>query len=128
MAARRVTLPPFLEVVPVGLARLAEGVVDAMAEVAYRFIAATPVFSGLEEREKRALAYAVVGDLIASPIPEPLDVPVDIVVQEKLERLLPEMGKYRRMYARIAEFIPVLELLPTYTLTVMATIREKESI
>ncbi len=106
------------------IGKFAEAVVDNLAEFMYRVM--TPMFQDLSEREKRALAYALVGDLIASPIPEPFDAPIDVVVQEKLRDLLPEMNKYLRTAARIAEWIPVLELLPNYTMAVMATIRERQ--
>ena len=126
MAMRKIKLPPFIEVVPVALGKIAERIVDSLADHAYSFISRMPAFEDLNENEKRALAYAIVGDLVVSPVPPPLDTPLDVVVQDRIRRLLPEMDKYRRMTAKVAEAFPYLELLPNYVITVIATIREKE--
>ena len=126
--ARRLRVPPLLEAPLILLARLAEGIVDSLAAAAYNVIRSIPAFEQLTEDEKKALAYAVVGDLIASPIPSPLDTPLDIAVQERIKQHMPETDKYRRIAAKIAESIPILELLPSYTITVLAAIREKEEV
>jgi len=126
MAERRLKLPPFIDHVLAFLGKNAENVVDGLASWFYQFVAASPAFKDLDEREKKALAYALVGDLIVSPIPSPLDTPLDVVVQNRIRQYLPEMDKYRRMAAKVAEAFPYLELLPNYVLSVIATIREKE--
>ena len=127
MAARpRLRLPPLLDGILVVLGRMTENLVDGLAETAYRFISAAPAFQNLTENERRALAYAVVGDLVASPIPSPLDVPLDTVIQDRIRSLMPEMDRYLRMTAKVAEAFPYLELLPNYTAAVLAALREKE--
>ena len=126
MAERRGRLPPFVDVIPVVLGKVAEGLVDALASAVLRLVADLPLLAGLSDREKRAVAYAIVGDLLVSPIPEPLDAPLDVVVQERLRALLPEMDRYRRMFMKAAEAMPYLEALPNYLISVLAAIRERE--
>ena len=126
MAERRLKLPPFIDHILAFLGRNAENVVDGLASWLYQFVETAPPFRNLDEREKKALAYALVGDIIVSPIPSPLDTPLDVVVQNRIRQYLPEMDKYRRMAAKVAEAFPYLELLPNYVLSVIATIREKE--
>ena len=112
----------------IAVSRVSERFVDSVASVVYEVIKRVPpppfLPRDLTENERRALAYAIVGDLIASPIPEPFDTPIDVVVQRKISELLPNMGKYRQMAMKIAEFMPILELLPNYTISVIAAIRE----
>lgn len=105
--------------------KMTENLVDSMAIAARGFIDTNPLFRDLSEDEKQALAYAIVGDLIASPLPEPLDTPIDVVVQMKLRDLLPESSKYMQMVSRIIEFLPILELLPTYSSTVLSVVLER---
>ena len=123
MAARARRGPPPPEELPVIAIKVTESIVDALAARAKDFLDRFPRTRHLAENEKRALAYALVGDLIASPIPPPFDAPIDVAVSTRIKEYLPEIDKYRHMYARTAEAFPLLELLPTYTL---ATIREKE--
>lgn len=126
MSARARRGPPAPEDIPVFMIRFTESIVDTLAARAKDFLDRFPRTRSLDEREKTALAYALVGDLIASPIPPPFDAPIDVAVSTRIRELLPEMERYRHMYARAAEAFPLLELLPTYTIVTLATIREKE--
>jgi hypothetical protein len=74
------------------------------------------------ERVRKALAYAVVGDLLVSPIPSPLDLPLDVMVQQRLRELLPEMDEGIRLLSSVSEYLPVVELLPNYILSVVVTV------
>jgi len=105
-----------------------EDIVDFLASFTKPFVEAVPAFKDLSENEKKALAYALVGDVIVSPIPSPFDTPLDVVIQNRIQQYLPDIAKYRQMATRIAEALPIVELLPTYTLTVIATIAEKKPI
>lgn len=128
MPGRRLppALPPGLDALVAALGRMAEALVDGAARAVESTILQAPAFQDLSEREKKALAYAIVGDLLVSPIPAPLDAPLDVVVQERIRQHMPEVEKYRRMATKAAEALPYLELLPNYIITVMATIRERE--
>lgn len=126
MAERRLKLPPFIDQILAFLGKSAEGIVDSLASWFQQFVETAPAFKDLSENEKKALAYALVGDIIVSPIPSPLDTPLDVVVQRRIKQYLPEIDKYRQMAAKVAEAFPYLELLPNYVLSVIATIREKE--
>ena len=126
MAERRLKLPPFIDHFIASLGKVTERVVDDFAERLYTFISNVPAFRDLSDEEKRAVAYALVGDIFASPIPSPLDAALDAVVQDRIRRFLPQMDKYRRMGAKVAEAIPYVELQPNYTLAVLASIRERE--
>ena len=106
--------------------RATEALVDAAARLAY--IPVNAVFKDVDERKKRALAYAIVGDLIVSPIPSPLDAPLDVVINERIRENLPEYGRYRWMAVKAAEALPIIELLPTYTISVLSAMRESEAV
>jgi len=110
---------PFIDI-PVMVMKMAEKFVDDMAAFFEKLIPEE------DPKFRKALAYALVGDLIASPCPPPFDTPLDLVVQDRLRELLPESDKYRRMVAKVAEGLPYIELLPNYTLMVLWTKREKE--
>lgn len=120
MATRARLRLPLLEDIPVVLSRAAENLVDALAK------AVEPLIPEEDPRWRKAIAYALVGDLVASPLPPPLDAPLDAAVSERLLELVPEISKYKRISAKIAESIPYIELLPTYLINVMAARREAE--
>lgn len=107
MPRRKIPVPPLVDGLIALLGKSAEKVVDSLAEIAYRVIQTIPALRNLSENEKRALAYALVGDLIASPIPEPLDAPIDAVVQDRISKLLPNMNRYLRIGTKIVELLPL---------------------
>ena len=106
---------------PYLVVRLVEQVVDGLAQFVERLVPEKDL------RWRKAIAYALVGDLLASPLPPPFDAPLDAIVSEKLQELVPNLGKYRRIYTRIAEHIPSLELLPNYLIAVVSARREAET-
>lgn len=105
---------------PYLVVRIAEQVVDGLVQLLERFVPER------DPRWRKAIAYALVGDLIASPVPPPFDAPLDVVVMEKLQELVPNLNKYRRIYMRIAEYMPVLEMLPNYLVAVVSAKKEAE--
>ena len=123
--SQRAPPPPTPDFILAGVWRITEALVDGVANMAYGLVQKSPQFATLSESERKALAYALAGDLLASPVPPPFDTPLDTIVQERVRSLIPDMDKYLRMTARVAEAVPVLELLPNYTLAVLATIRER---
>jgi len=112
--------------IPRVLGKISERIVDSFAERLYNIISASERFKDLTENEKKALAYAVVGDVVVSPIPSPFDVALDAVVEERIRELLPEMDKYMRMMTRVSESLPLVELLPSYIVSVMMSVKEKK--
>jgi len=110
--------------VPRVLGRVAERVVDSLAERLYTVISRSERFKDLPENARKALAYAVVGDVVVSPIPSPLDVALDAVVEERIREYLPQVDKYVRMFTRVAEALPWVELLPTYVISVLTSVTE----
>jgi len=103
--------------------RVITAVLEKPADIIAEAFSEATKFLGLDENERKAIAYALIGDL--SPLPEPLDAPLDEVVQRKLMEVMPEMDKGLRYFAYISEHIPVLEKLPNYLTATLITIALK---
>ena len=88
------------------------------------FLSRSEQLKDLPDNARKALAYAIVGDVVVSPIPSPLDVALDTAVEERIRELLPQIDKYMRMITRVAEALSWIELLPTYVVSVLTAVTE----
>ena len=98
-----------------------ELVVDKLAGLVNNILEDTE--PDMDPEIRRALAYAIVGDTVVSILPEPLDAPLDEVVQRRLQQLLPDAYRKIKLASSIAEDIPYVELLPNYTMAVLSVAR-----
>ena len=114
--------PGPLEALPVFVVEMADKIVEVATSINEKLL--EPIIK--DPKERRMVAIALAGDILGMFLIAPLDEPIDIAVTEKFKREFPEfdVNKYRRIFVRLTEHLPIIELLPNYTLAVRATLRE----
>lgn len=116
--------PVLPESIMSALIDLADSIHESVTKLVERYLPES--FTGRDPRRRRILALAVAGDIVTTPIPSPLDAPFEVVIERKLRAELPEMPSYRRSLMKMIERIPILELLPTYTIATRLTLEQME--